>query len=134
MWKSTLKEFIEKDQKKISDNREEMEKLGQAADKIDKDVDANIIFKNFPSETVMPAPLNTILDLEQFQFPVAPTVASPPLSPGGKTRKLSEAVCLLSDAEKEERMKLLKKADDFVVLKDGRVYKVAIVSEDFEGE
>merc|ERR1711972_243383 len=104
IWKHTLEEFVQKNKKKISDNQEEMVKLEETAGRIDKDVDANIIYKNFPSETVMPAPLNTILDLEQFQFPVAPTVAAAPLSPNGKTRRLSEAVCLLTEAEKEERM------------------------------
>ena len=60
---------------------------------------------------------------------------APPRSPNdssdgeGKTRRLSEAVCLLDETEKLQRMKLLTKSDDFVVLGDGRVFKVAQVSE-----
>ena len=44
-------------------------------------------------------------------------------------RKLSEAVCLLGDAELAQRMKQLQKSEDFIVLADGRVFKVGTINE-----
>ena len=67
-----------------------------------------------------------------FQFPAAPpsrAQSEKVATPGLRERKLSEAVCMLSDSERRDRLEKLEKADDFITLGDGRCFRVGIMME-----
>ena len=71
-------------------------------------------------------------DLAEFQFPAAPpsrAQSEKVATPGLRERKLSEAVCMLSDSERRDRLEKLEKADDFITLSDGRCFRVGIMME-----
>jgi len=130
-WAAALSEYSQKNHEKLTSDVEEFNKL-DAIDPICKLLDSSILFKCAIQDNTLPADLNTIADVNSFQFPIAPPRSPAGAPPTPKTRKLSEAICLLSDSEKKERIDQLKKADDFIVLKDGRVFKVGTVTEDFD--
>lgn len=74
--------------------------------------------------------MNPISDLAEFQFPAAPpsrAQSEKPATP--RERKLSEAVCMLSESERKDRIERLEKADDFVTLSDGRCFRVGVMVE-----
>jgi len=137
IWKTALEEFTKKMRAKIEANAQEIALLEakSAIGGINKNLDANILFKNVCQDNTLPAPLNTIQDLEQFQFPTAPPRSSDSAEAGSpevpKSRKLSEAVCLLGEKEKATRMKQLAECDDMIQLADGRVFKIGTVDEDY---
>lgn len=130
-WKKSLMAFSQCQTRLIEQVRNNTSEVTEFFEKIEKELDSNILFKNveIKKDQVPPTPLNTIEDLEQFKFPDLPSESDGEVS----GRKVSVSMSILTTAEQNERLKQIENAGEFITLKDGRSFKRATVIRDFEG-